>query len=223
MSLRRGCGRRLLACLAVLALWLAPLSAAASDAERIWRLEADLTCYYGFMPKAFLDRYFDVHGRLHGVGPGVELAWTRHGFHAIAVFQTNFITMPDQVWLEKGDPITQAKWMEADLALLSMGVIFAYEIPLFGKLSVMPGIGFVPIYLKGEMLEYRTDGGPDTPVEDRKKVEALPGTPIKLPQQFKGNDLQLRLRLRPRERFFLSADFGWRMVLYSGLAVGISV
>ena len=48
------------------------------------------------------------------------------------------------------------------------------------------------------------------------------GKSVRLPQQFKGADLGLRIRVQPSERWFLSADIGWRMIIYTGLTAGVA-
>jgi hypothetical protein len=199
-------------------LLLAPARADARD----WQLEAAVTGRYGFLPSSFLDSFFTVHGRIHGFGPGLSLGWTRDGFHANAVCDLVFVNTPAQVWLEKGAENKDAKWIEEDLRLLSYGLVFAYEWRLAGPLSIMPGIGFVPLNIEGDLLEYPTDGAPGTPVEDRTKAEGREGLPVRLPQQFKGADLSVALRVQPEDGWFISADFGWRMVLYTGLSAGMA-
>lgn len=189
---------------------------------RDWRLEASLGARGAFLPSGFLDRFFEVHGQIQGFGPVVELGWTRERFHALAVCELAVITTADQIWLEQDHEAKDAKWIEVDARLLSYGLIFAYEIPLFGPLSLEPTLGFVPLNLQGDLMQYPTDGAPGTPVEERTRAVDFPGKPLKLPSQFKGSDLGLRLRVQPAERWFLSADFGWRMVLYAGLQSGVS-
>lgn len=199
-------------------LLLAPAQAYARD----WQLEAAMTGRYGFLPSSFLDSFFQVHGRIHGFGPGLSLGWTRDGFHANAVCDIVFVNTPPQVWLEKGLENKDAVWIEEDLRLLSYGLIFAYEWRLAGPVSIMPGIGFVPLNIKGNLLEFPTDGAPGTAVEDRTKAEGRDGKPVRLPQQFKGADLSVALRVQPGDGWFISADLGWRMVLYTGLTAGLA-
>ncbi len=203
---------------ALICLFLAPGRAQARE----WRFEASVTGRYGFLPSSFLDSFFDVHGEIRGFGPGIELGWTKDGFHAIGVCDIIFVNTPPQVWLEKGDKKMDAIWIEEDLKLLSYGVVFAYEWRIVGPVSIMPGIGFVPVQLEGELLQYPTDGDKDTEVEDRTKAEGIGGKSVRLPQQFKGADLGLRIRVQPSERWFLSADIGWRMIIYTGLTAGVA-
>ncbi len=187
---------------------------------REWQLEAAITGRYAMLPDSLLDKLFDIHGSIRGVGPGIELSWTRDNFHAIGVAELVFVTTPDQIWLEKDAENREAKWVENDLRILSYGLIFAYEWDLFGPVSLMPGIGFVPVHLKGALIEYPTEGERGGPVEERTKVEGVNGARIRIPQNFMSTDLGLRLRVQPSERWFLSVDGGFRMVIYSGLTVG---
>lgn len=187
---------------------------------RDWRLEASMSARYGMIPDSLLDKLFDVHGSIRGVGPGLELGWTRDGFHALAVAELVAVTTPDQVWLEKGAKKVEAKWVENDLRIFSYGLIFAYEWRLFGPVSIMPAMGFVPVHLKGALIQYATEGTKDTPVEERHKVGEGPGAPLRMPMNFMSSDLGLRLRVQPSERWFLSLDGGWRMMIYTGLTAG---
>ncbi len=205
---------------ALLAALLCLLATPGEAWAREWRLEASLTGRYAFLPSSFLDSFFDLHGEIRGFGPGIELGWTRDGFHAIGVCDIVWVNTPPQVWLEKGDKKMDAIWIEEDLRLFSLGVIFAYEWRIAGPVSLMPGIGFVPLQLHGELRQFPTDGEKDTPVEERTKAVGIDGRPVRLPQQFKGADLGLRLRVQPWDRWFLSADIGWRMVIYTGLTAG---
>jgi hypothetical protein len=196
------------------------LLAPAPSQAREWQLEAAMTGRYAFLPSSFLDSFFEVHGRIHGFGPGLMLGWTRDGFHANAVADLVVVNTPPQVWLEKGAENRDAIWIEEDLRLLSYGLVFAYEWPIAGPVSFMPGIGFVPLNIEGNLLEYPTDGEIGTPVEERTKADGPDGKPVRLPQQFKGADLSLALRVQPGHSWFVTADFGWRMVLYTGLTAG---
>ena len=189
---------------------------------REWRLEAALGARAAFLPSGFLDRFFEVHGEIRGVGPLLEVGWSRDRFHALAVCELAILTTPDGIWLEKDAEAKDAKWIEVGARLLSYGVVFAYEFPLFKPVSLEPALGFVPLHLMGDLLEYPTQGTPGTPVEERTKAEGRDGKALRLPEQFKGSDLGLRLRVQPTESWFLSADFGWRMVFYAGLQTGIS-
>jgi hypothetical protein len=202
-----------------LGLWLlTPTVAQARD----WRIEASVAGRYGFVPDALLDGMFDLHGTVQGFGPGLELGWTRDGFHALLNVEDLFVTTPDQVWLERDAENRDAKWVEVDMQLLSYGLIFAYELRLAGPVSLMPALGFVPLHLNGTMREYRTTGERDTPVEERTKDPDAKGEIIKLPLQFRSSDLGLRLRVQPQERWFLSLDTGWRVIFYTGLNAGVS-
>ncbi len=200
---------------------LACLLAAPGVAQaRDWRLEASMSGRYGMIPDALLDKLFDLHGSIRGLGPGVELGWTRDGFHALAVAELVMVTTPDQIWLEKDAKKVDAVWVENDLRILSYGLIFGYEWRLVGPVSVMPAIGFVPVHLKGALIQFPTDGGRDTPAEDRTKGDGAKGSPIRMPMNFNSSDLGLRIRVQPSERWFLSLDGGWRMMIYAGLTTG---
>jgi hypothetical protein len=195
---------------------LLPSAALARD----WQLEAALTGRYVFVPDSMLDSLFALHGSIRGVGPGLELAWTRDGFHAIAVAELVPVMTPDQVWLERDARNDEAKWVEVDMRVLSTGLIFAYEWRLFGPVSIMPAMGFVPVTLKGELREFPTEGERGTPPEERTKAPGFDGQRLRIPTKFRSSDLGLRLRVQPAERFFFSVDAGWRMVVYTGLSAG---
>ena len=189
---------------------------------RDWQLEAALTGRYSFIPDRVLDPHFDLHGTIRGVGSGVELGWTRDGFHAIAVAELVPVLTPDSIWLEADARNDEATWVEVDLRLLSYGLIFAYEWRLFGPVSLMPTVGYVPVHLKGELREFPTDGERGTPVEERTKAVGFDGKPIRIPVNFPSSDLGLRLRVEPSEHLFLSLDAGWRLVIYTGLTAGLA-
>jgi len=208
--------------------WLAAISLAlallpAPAPAREWQLEAAATARYGFMPDSFLDKLFEIHGHVEGFGPGLELGWTRDGFHATALCELLFVTTPDQVWLEKGAKLVDTKWVEAELKLLSVGLIFAYEFRIYGPVSIVPHMGYAPVYLRGQLTEYPTISSErGTSAEERTKAPDVEGEAIGLPKKFLGSDLGARLRVQPGGRWFISADLGWRMVIYSGLSAGIA-
>ncbi len=189
---------------------------------RDWRLESSASLRYGFLPDGVLDKLFDLHGGLDGVGPALELGWTRDGFHALAVAELLWVTTPEQIWLERDAKKVEAKWVEPDLRIFSWGLLFAYEWRLFGPVSIMPSMGFVPVHLKGALIEYPTDGDFETPAEDRTKVEGANGSPVRIPMNFMSSDLGLRLRVQPSERWFLTVEGGWRMIIYTGVTAGVA-
>lgn len=194
-----------------------------SVSERTSWFQASATMHYGFVPSSLLDAWFDVHGDIEGVGPGVEVGWKKHGFNAFATWEMIFITMPAQIWLEKDADPSAAVWVEHDLRFMALSVNFAYEATVWGPFSIMPCIGWGPVYRQGDIIQYHTVDDPDVPLSEREPIPNLDGEVLILPRRFLNGDLSLRARYRPSERLFFSADFGYRLYLFMGISGGIKL
>ncbi len=183
--------------------------------------QVNMLVHYGFLPDSLLDKWFEIHGRVEGLAPGIEISWERGGFNMSGLFETLLVLTPDQVWLEKDKTANDAVWVEQDLKLMAVSLVFSYEFGLPWRLTLVPGIGYGIVYRKGEIWQFPTIGTADTPVTERVVAPGEKGSVYVMPKSFQQGDLSLRLRYRPTHRWLFSADLGFHLFVYTGLSAGL--
>lgn len=179
---------------------------------------------FAFIPGSFLDKYFTVHEPIYGFAPGFEVGVRKHQFNALLTFEILAVASPEGVWLFKGDSAEEAVWVDPHIRLISLVALFAYEIPIGSVVGLVPCIGFGPRFRDGFLQKFHTYGDADTPIDERQKVPDDPGGRLGLIGDVSFlSDVGFRVRIRPTKRFFFSAGFGYRQVLYVGLAAGATL
>lgn len=212
--------RKVLVAFGIAALWVGK-----AHAFPDWRhpgkghFEVGLHARYGFVPDLVLDPFFSEHGAVAGVAPGLEIGWTKGGFHLWADFSPLVITSPSGVWLVAGDEIADARWVELSGAYVGTALVMSYEFKLARILGIGPGVGYGPMLDIGDMRQYPTravEGTDGNTLEEREKIDEADGSQLPLPLQ--GTVLLLRTSLRPVDAVSISLDLGFRLYFFGGLA-----
>jgi len=175
---------------------------------------------YGWLPDSMLDILYTHHANIHGLAPGVEVAWVKGGFHLLATGSMLKVTTEDSVWQEKGVSMEEAEWVEPNLTLWDANLAFCYEFPIASWVRIMPGMGWGAVFVKGELTSYPTTGEAGGDIDSREKLADSSGEPLQFPRRFYAQSILLNARFYPTDHWVISIENGLRMYLYSGLSVG---
>ena len=199
-----------------------PADAGARDWQHPGRNDLQITggLHYAFLPDRLLDLFYAEHASLIGAGPGLGLAWVKEGFRAQLAFSTVFVTTPDSIWLEKGASKADAEWVEVDMTLLDLSARFAYAFPVGHRLSLIPHLGWGPLWNVGQVLSHPTIGDPALPLEERSPDMDAQGKILRLPRRFLRSDLGLHATWALTERLELQTGLSWHLLLSAD--VGLS-